>query len=179
MTINQRKPQNIFKYFSRPKLWRNCWRWYSSDFSIGICSNDYNIDIYSFDSNIDICSTDIVFSCSTDLDICSSNNIVICFSLTYRETAQKYNKSRDIRLKPSGKILFPNFYFSASKNGWICKICSSFTTGKGDQAFVERPGNIGDHPSERFTDHLKIKRQNILETCLGSKSCIECYKYWL
>ena len=24
---------------------------------------------------------------------------------------------------------------------------------------MERPGNIGDHPTERFTDHLKTKRQ--------------------
>ena len=40
----------------------------------------------------------------------------------------------------------------------MCKICTSFATGQGDRAFIERPGNIGDHPTERFTDHLKTKR---------------------
>ena len=40
----------------------------------------------------------------------------------------------------------------------MCKICTSFATGQGDRAFIERPGNIGDHPTERFTNHLKTKR---------------------
>ena len=73
---------------------------------------------------------------------------------------KRTTKPRDIRLKSTGKyeILFPDFYYSASKNTLICKICSSFATRKGDRAFVERPGNICDHPTERFTDHLKTKR---------------------
>ena len=54
--------------------------------------------------------------------------------------------------------LFLDFYFSASQNGWMCKICTSFATGQGDHAFIERPGNISDHPTERFTDHLKTKQ---------------------
>ena len=56
------------------------------------------------------------------------------------------------------ETLFSDLYFSASQNGWMCKICTSFTTRQGDRAFIERPGNIGDHPTERFTDDLKTKR---------------------
>ena len=43
-------------------------------------------------------------------------------------------KPRDIRLKSIEKheILFPDFYYSVSKNGWTCKICTSFATAKGD-----------------------------------------------
>ena len=43
-------------------------------------------------------------------------------------------KPRDIRLKSieKHKILFPDFYYSVSKNGWTCKICTSFATAKGD-----------------------------------------------
>ena len=74
--------------------------------------------------------------------------------------SKKITKTKDIGLKSTEKneTLFPDFYFSASHNGWMCKICTSFATGQDDRAFIERPGNIGDHPTERFTDHLKTKR---------------------
>ena len=74
--------------------------------------------------------------------------------------SKKITKTKDIRLKSTEKYetLFPDFYFSASQNGWMCKICTSFATGQGDRAFIERPGNVGDHLTERFTDHLKTKR---------------------
>ena len=73
--------------------------------------------------------------------------------------SKKIIKTKD-RLKSTEKYetLFPDFYFSACQNGWMCKICTSFNTGQGDHAFIERPGNIGDHATERFTDHLKTKR---------------------
>ena len=107
---------------------------------------------------------------------------------------KRTTKPKNFRLKSTEKyeILFPNFYYSASKNGWICKICSSFATEKGDQAFVKRPGNIGDNPIERFSNHLKTKRRKeamknkltyvqprykCLETRSGGKSCVEYYKY--
>ena len=69
-------------------------------------------------------------------------------------------KPRDIRLNYTEKYenFFPDFYNSASKNGWICKVCLSVATEKDDQAFVERPGNIGDQPTEHFSDYLKTKR---------------------
>ena len=75
---------------------------------------------------------------------------------TKRET-----KPKNFRIKSTEKyeILFPDFYYSTLKNGWICKICSSFATEKGDQAFVKRPGNIDDKPTERFTNHPKTKRR--------------------
>ena len=73
--------------------------------------------------------------------------------------SKKITKTKDIRLKSTEKYetLFPDFYFSASQNGWMCKICTTFANGQDDRAFIERPGNIGDHPTERFTDHLKTK----------------------
>ena len=69
------------------------------------------------------------------------------------------------------EILFPNFYYAASKNGWIYKVCSSFATGKGDRAFVDRPGNIGDHRTERFTNHLNTKRHQ--EVTKNKKTYLE------
>ena len=73
---------------------------------------------------------------------------------------KRTTKPKDFRLTSTEKyeILFHDFYYSTSKNGWIQKICSSFTTEKGDQTFMKRLGNIGDNPTERFTNHLKIKR---------------------
>ena len=75
-------------------------------------------------------------------------------------SSKKITKTKGIRLKSTEKYetLFPDFYFLASQNGWMCKICASFAAGQGDRSFIERPGNIGDHPTERFTDHLKTKR---------------------
>ena len=77
-----------------------------------------------------------------------------------KKLPKKTTKTRDIRLYSTEKyeILFPDFYYSASKNGWICRICLSFATEKDDQAFVKRPGNLGDQPNECFTDYLKTKR---------------------
>ena len=73
---------------------------------------------------------------------------------------KRTTRPKDFRLTPTEKyeILFHDFYYSTSKNGWIQKICSSFTTEKGDQTFMKRLGKIGDNPTERFTNHLKIKR---------------------
>ena len=81
-------------------------------------------------------------------------------ALSINLPSKKNKKTKDIRLKSTEKYetLFPDFYFSASQNGWICKICISFATGQGDRAFIERPGNIDDHPTERFIDHLKTKQ---------------------
>ena len=72
---------------------------------------------------------------------------------------KKITKTKDIRLKSAEKYetLFPDFYFLASQNGWMCKICTFFATGQGEHAFIERPGNIGNHPIERSADHLKTK----------------------
>ena len=78
-----------------------------------------------------------------------------------RKSLKRTTKPKNFRIKSTEKyeILFPDFYYSTSKSGWICNICSSFATEKGDQAFVKRPGNIGDNPTEHFTNHLKTKRR--------------------
>ena len=74
------------------------------------------------------------------------------------------NKGKDIRIKSTSRYetLFPDFYFSSAENGWLCKTCNSFAHGPaGNRAFIDKPGNVGDHPTERFTDHLKSKRHLI------------------
>ena len=78
-----------------------------------------------------------------------------------KKPPKRTTNPKNFRIKSTEKygILFPDFYYSTSKNGWISKICSSFATEKDDQAFVKRPGNIGDNPTERFTNHLKTKRR--------------------
>jgi hypothetical protein len=66
------------------------------------------------------------------------------------------NKGKDIRVKSTSRYetVFPDFYFSSAENGWLCKICTSFAHGPaGNRAFIDKPGNLGDHPTEWFTDH--------------------------
>ena len=63
-------------------------------------------------------------------------------------------KSKESKLV-SYEIRFPDFYFSSVENGWLCKICCSFSHGNaGYRAFVDRPGKLWEHPSARFSDHL-------------------------
>ena len=51
-------------------------------------------------------------------------------------------------------MCFPDFYFSSVKNGWLCKICYSFSHGNaGNRTFVDKLGKLGEHPSARFLDH--------------------------
>ena len=82
-------------------------------------------------------------------------------ALSINLPSKKITKATDIRLKSTEKM-WNSFswllLFGISQNGWMCKICPSFATQQGDLAFIERPGNISDHPTERFTDHLKTKR---------------------
>ena len=54
--------------------------------------------------------------------------------------SKKITKTKDIRLKSTEKYetLFPDFYFLASQNGWMCKICTSFATGQGGCAFIDK-----------------------------------------
>ena len=59
-------------------------------------------------------------------------------------------KSEESKLV-SYEIRFPDFYFSSVENGWLCKICCSFSHGNtGNRAFVEKPRKLGEHPSEGF-----------------------------
>ena len=70
------------------------------------------------------------------------------------------------------KVTSPNWYhmkcrpdlcFSSVKNGWLCKICHSFSHGNaGNRASVDKPGKLGEHPSARFLDHLNSNHHNYL-----------------
>lgn len=62
-------------------------------------------------------------------------------------------------------------FLFVSQNGWLCKVCTSFATGQGDRAFIERPGKINYHPTERFVDHLKTKRH--VEVMNNRIACLE------
>ena len=63
--------------------------------------------------------------------------------------------------------IFPDFFYSASQQGWLCKTCTSFAAGTGSQAFVEKPGSLGEHPTARFTEHCQSTRH---ETAMKNKS---------
>ena len=54
---------------------------------------------------------------------------------------------------------FPQFYYGTTEDGWYCKICSSFSDIRiTDQAFVNKAGTFGDHPSCRSNKHLSSAR---------------------
>ena len=58
------------------------------------------------------------------------------------QTKPASNKASDIRVKSTSRYetLFPDFYFSSARNGWLCKICSSFSHGPtGSRAFIDKP----------------------------------------
>ena len=60
-------------------------------------------------------------------------------------------KVNDIRVKstPQYETLFHYFYFVSAQNGWLCKICTCFSHGhSGSRAFIDKPGNLGDHRTE-------------------------------
>ena len=70
-------------------------------------------------------------------------------------------KSNESKLV-SYEIRFPDFYFSSVENGWLCKICCSFSYGNaGNRAFVDKPGKLEKHPSARFSDHLNSNRHKL------------------
>ena len=70
-------------------------------------------------------------------------------------------KSKESKLV-SYEIVFPDFYFSSVENGWLCKICCSFSHGNAsNRAFVERPD---------FSDHLN-SNQHIL--FVKNKQCFK------
>ena len=54
---------------------------------------------------------------------------------------------------------FPQFYYSATENGWHCKICLSFSDIRiTDKAFVNKADTFGDHPTCRSNKHLSSAR---------------------
>ena len=61
---------------------------------------------------------------------------------------------------------FPQFYYSETEDGWYCKICSSFSDFRiTDQAFVNKAGTFGDHPTRRSNKHISSARhQESLKT---------------
>ena len=77
-------------------------------------------------------------------------------------------KSNESKLV-SYEIRFPDFYFSSVENGWLCKICCSFSHGNaGNTAFVDKPGKLGQHLSARFSDPLNSNCQKLSVT---NKQC--------
>ena len=80
---------------------------------------------------------------------------------------KKSNKSKLV----SHDICFSDFYFSSVKNGWLCKICVSFSHGNAsNRAFVDKPGKLGQHPSTRFSDHLNSDRHKL---SMQKKQCFK------
>ena len=79
-------------------------------------------------------------------------------------------KSNESKLV-SYEIRFPDFYFSSVENGWLCKICCSFShENAGNRAFVEKPRKLGELPSARFSDHLNSNRHKL---SVKNKQCFK------
>ena len=76
---------------------------------------------------------------------CISNQSVSLLSLYTLKTLKisELNQCLDMR------HYFLIFYFSSTKDSWLCKICTSFSQGhSGSTAFIDKPGKLGDHPTE-------------------------------
>ena len=100
-----------------------------------------------------------------DFDISSSIDTVKELPLSKPHLLQPLTsdakKSKESKLV-SYEIAFPDFYFSSVENGWLCKICCSFSYGNaGNRAFVDKPGKLEKHPSARFSDHLNSNRHKL------------------
>ena len=52
---------------------------------------------------------------------------------------------------------FPFAYYSASKKGWLCKVCSNYK-GSGDEYWKSKGVRLNEHPSRLFTDHSTSKK---------------------
>ena len=98
-----------------------------------------------------------------DFDISSSIDIAkeLLLSKPQSSTTPDVKKSKESKLV-SYEIRFPVFCFSSVESGWLFKMCCSFSHGNaGNTAFVDKPGKLGDHPSERFSDHLNSNRHKL------------------
>ena len=98
-----------------------------------------------------------------DFDISSSIDTAkeLLLSKPQSSATSDVKKSKESKLV-SYEIRFPDFYFSSVENGWLCKICCSFSYGNaGNRAFVDKPGKLEKHPSARFSDHLNSNRHKL------------------
>ena len=107
-----------------------------------------------------------------DFDISSSIDTAkeLLLSKPQSSATSDVKKSKESKLV-SYEIRFPDFYFSSVENGWLCKICCSFSHGNaGNRAFVEKPKKLGEHPSARFSDHLNSNRHKL---SMKNKHCFK------
>ena len=107
-----------------------------------------------------------------DFDISSSIDTAkeLLLSKPQSSATSDVKKSKESKLV-SYEIRFPDFYFSSVENGWLCKICCSFSHGNaGNRAFVEKPKKLGEHPSARFSDHLNSNRHKL---SVKNKQCFK------
>ena len=98
-----------------------------------------------------------------DFDISSSTDTAneLLLSKALSPATPDVKKSKESKLV-SYEIHFPGFSFSSVENGWLCKICCSFSHGNaGNRAFVHKPGKLGEYPSARFSDHLNLNRHKL------------------
>ena len=107
-----------------------------------------------------------------DFGISSSIDTAKEFPPSKPQSSATYDvkKSKESKLV-SYEIRFPDFYFSSVENGWLCKICCSFSHGNADnRAFVDKPGKLEEHPSARFSDPLNSNRHKL---SVKNKQCFK------
>ena len=91
-------------------------------------------------------------------------------------TANQSSVTSDVKKSKESKLVsyeirFRDFYFSSVENGWLCKICCSFSHGNvGNRTFVDKPGKIGEHPLAMFSDHLNSNQDKL---SLKNKQCFK------
>lgn len=69
--------------------------------------------------------------------------------------------------------LYPCYFYSASKQGWLCKICSENST-HGDEFWRSQAVKMGEHPGRLFSGHLNSdKHKNALKRQQESKQLLK------
>ena len=122
-------------------------------------SNDSQSETAQILENLN--STENVSEPDSDISISIDTAKELPLSQLQSSTNPDVKKSNESKLV-SCEMRFPDFYFSSVKNGWLCKICCSFSHGNaGNRAFVGKPGKLGEIPSARFSDHLNSNRHKL------------------
>ena len=108
----------------------------------------------------------------SDFDISNSIDTAKELTLSKPQSSTTPDVKKSKESKPvSYEIHFPDFFSSSVENGWLCKICCSFSHGNaGNRAFVDKPGKLGEHPLAKFSDQLNSNRHKL---SVKNKQCFK------
>ena len=131
-------------------------------------SNDSQSETLQIFENLN--STENVSEPEFDISCSIGTAKELLLSKPHSSTTPDGKESKESKLV-SYEICFPDFYFSSVENGWLCKICCSFSHGNaGNRAFVDKPGKLGEHPLAKFSDQLNSNRHKL---SVKNKQCFK------